>query len=54
MSLSDVRRRMAYNSPVHELARICSLLRVASAGAPGHGLVHLLLSSALSLGFSGD
>ena len=35
-------------------ARIYSLLRVVSAGAPGHGPVHLLLSSALSLGFSWD
>ena len=40
-------RHMAYNSSVHELARIKSLLRVVSAGAPGHGPVHLLLSSAL-------
>ena len=29
-----------------------SLLRVVAAGAPGHGPVHLLLSSAASLGFS--
>ena len=47
-----LRRHMAYNSSVQELARIYSLLRVVSAGAPGHGPVHLLLSSALSLGFS--
>ena len=46
-----LRRHMAYNSSVHELARIYSLLRVVSAGAPGHGPVHLLLSSVLSLGF---
>ena len=49
-----LRRHMAFYSSVHELARICSLLRVVSAGAPGHGPVHLLLSSALSLGFSWD
>ena len=47
-----LRRHMAYNSSVHELARVHSLLRVVSAGAPGHGPVYLLLSSALSLGFS--
>ena len=45
---------MAYNSSVHELARGFSLLRVVSAGAPGHGPVHLQVSSALSLGFSWD
>ena len=45
---------MAYNSSVHELARVYSLLRVVSVGAPGHGPVHLLVSSALSLGFSWD
>ena len=49
-----LRWHMAYNSSVHELARVYSLLRVVSAGAPGHGPVHLLLSSALSLGFSWD
>ena len=49
-----LRRHMAYNSSVNELARVYSLLRVVSAGAPGHGPVHLLLSSALSLGFSWD
>ena len=49
-----LRRYMAYNSSVHELARIYSLLRVVSVGAPGHGPVHLLVSSALSLGFSWD
>ena len=49
-----LRRHMAYNSSVHVLARVYSLLRVVSAGAPGHGPVHLLLSSALSLGFSWD
>ena len=43
---------MAYHSSVHELARIYSLLRVVAARAPGHGPVHLLLSSASSLGFS--
>ena len=48
-----LRWHMAYNSSVHELTIVCSLLRVVSAGAPGHGLVHLLLSSA-SLGFSWD
>ena len=32
-----LRRHMAYNSSVHELARINSLLRVVSDGAPGHG-----------------
>ena len=35
-----LRRHMAYNSSVHELARVYSLLRVVSAGAPGHGPVH--------------
>ena len=49
-----LRRHMAYNSSVHELARVYSLLRVVSANAPGHGPVHLLVSSALSLGFSWD
>ena len=49
-----LRRHMAYNSSVHELARVESLLRVVSAGAPGHGPVHLPVSSALSLGFSRD
>ena len=43
---------MAYNSSVHELARVESLFRVVAAGAPVHGLVHLLLSSAASLGIS--
>ena len=43
---------MAYNSSVHELAGVYSLLRVVAAGAPGHGPVRLLLSSAASLGFS--
>ena len=47
-----LRRHMAYNSSVRELARVKSLLRVVSASAPGHGPVHLLLSSAASLGFS--
>ena len=45
---------MAYNSCVHELAWIYSLLRVVAAGAPGHGPVHLLLSGVASLGFSWD
>ena len=49
-----LRRHMAKNSSVQELAWIKSLLRVVSAGAPGHGPVHVLLSSALSLGFSWD
>ena len=49
-----LRRHMAYNSSVHELARVSSLDRVVSAGPPGHGPVHLLLSSAASLGFSWD
>ena len=49
-----LRRYMAYNSSVHELARIYSLLRVVSAGALGHGPVQLLVSSALSLGMSWD
>ena len=49
-----LRRHMAYNSSLHELGRIYSLLRVVSAGAPGHGQVHVLLSSGLSLGFSWD
>ena len=49
-----LRRYMAYNYSVHELARVYSLLRVVSAGAPGHGPVHLLVSSALSLGFTWD
>ena len=49
-----LRGHMAYNSSIHELARVYSLLRVVSAGAPGHGPVHLLLSSAISLGFSWD
>ena len=44
-----LRRHMAYNSSVHELARVYSLLRVVSAGAPGHGPVHLLVSSPLAL-----
>ena len=35
-----LRRHMACDSSVHELARIYSLLRVVSAGAPGHGPVH--------------
>ena len=48
------RRRMTYNSSVHELARVHGLLRVVAAGVPGHGPVHLLLSSASSLGFSWD
>ena len=45
---------MAYDSSVHELAGVYSLLRNVSAGAPGHGPIHLLLSSALSVGFSWD
>ena len=45
-----LRRHMAYNSSVHELVGVYRLLRVVSAGAPGHGPVHLLVSSALSLG----
>ena len=49
-----LRRYMAYNSSVHGLARVYSLLRVVSVGAPGHGPVHLLVSSALSMGFSWD
>ena len=49
-----LRRHMAYDSSVHELAGVYSLLRVVAAGAPGHGPVHLLLSSAASLGFSWD
>ena len=48
-----LRRHVAYNPSVHELARIYSLLRVVSAGAPGHGPVHLLLSSAVSWVFLG-
>ena len=31
-----LRRHMEYNSSIHELARVYSLLRVVSAGAPGH------------------
>ena len=46
-----LRGHMAYNSSVHELAGV---YRVVSGGAPGHGPVHLLLSSAASLGFSWD
>ena len=46
-----LRGHMAYNSSVHELAGVYSLLPVVSAGAPGHGPVHFLLSSAASLGF---
>ena len=49
-----LRGHMAKNSSVHELARVYGLLRVVAAGAPGHGPVHLLLSSAASLGFSWD
>ena len=49
-----LRRHMAFDSSVHEQARVYSLLRVVAAGAPGHGPVHLLLSSAASLGFSWD
>ena len=49
-----LRGHMACNSSVHELARVYSLLRVVAAGATGHGPVHLLLSSAASLGFSWD
>ena len=50
-----LRRHMAKNSSDHELARVCSLLRVVAAGgAPGYGPVHLLLSSAASRGFSWD
>ena len=49
-----LRRHMAFYASVHELARIYSLLRVVSAGALGRGPVHLLLSSAMSLGFSWD
>ena len=48
-----LRWHMAKNSSVHELARIKSLLLVVSAGAPRHGPVHLLLSSAFFLGFLG-
>ena len=40
--------------PCMSFARVYSLLRVVSSGAPGHGPVHLLLSSAVSLGFSWD
>ena len=36
-----LRRHITYNSSVHELARVYSLLRVVSVGAPGHGPVHL-------------
>ena len=43
---------LGFNSSVHELARVKSLLRVVAAGAPGHGPVHLLLSSAASLGLT--
>ena len=49
-----LRGHMGYNSSVHELARVYSLLRVVSVGAPGDGPVHLLLSGAASLGFSLD
>ena len=49
-----LRRHMAKNSSVHELARVYSLLRVVAGGALGHGPFHLLLSSAASLGFSWD
>ena len=49
-----LRRHMAYNSSIHELARVYSLLRVVSVGAPGHGPVHVLVARALSLGFSWD
>ena len=49
-----LRRHMAYNSSVLELAGVKSLLRVVTAGALGHGPVHLMLSSAASLGFSWD
>ena len=44
-----LRRHMTYNSSVHELAGIYGLLRVVAAGAPGHGPMHLFLSSAASL-----
>ena len=49
-----LRGHMAYNSSVRELAWVYSLVRVVAAGAPGHGPVHLLLSSAAFLGFSWD
>ena len=48
-----LRRHMAYNSGVHDLARIFGLLRVVVAGAPGHGPLHLLVSSAASIGLFG-
>ena len=36
------------------LLAVYSLLRIVSTGAPGHGPIHLLLSSALSVGFYWD
>ena len=47
-----LRRHMAKNSGVHDLGRIYGLLRIVSAGAPGHGPFHLLLSSAPTLGYT--
>ena len=44
-----LRRHMAYNSSVHELARVFSLLRVVAAAALCHGPVACSLSAFSSL-----
>ena len=48
-----LRRYMAYNSSVRELARIYSLLQVVSVGAPGHGPVNCLCLVLYLWGFLG-
>ena len=45
-----LRRHRAYSSGVHDLVRIYGLLWVVAAGAPGHGPIYLLLSSAATIG----
>ena len=49
-----IRRFLAYNSGVLDIARIHRLLGEVVAGAAGHGPVHLLLSSAGGIGSPWD
>ena len=49
-----MRRFLAYNSGVLDIARIYRLLGEVVAGAAGHGPVHLLLSSVGVIGFAWD
>ena len=48
-----LRRFVAYNAGVADLAGVYGSLRAVGAGAPGHGPIHLLVQSASVMFFAG-